>query len=449
MRRKAAGLMLAFLFWLVPVYASPAVVDQVATAEKVVALTIEDIDGPAELEELLAVLARENGKATFFVPARLAAGLPLRKAGELGHELGNHSMNHGYWGPVSQTEIAKDVAEAAGVLQKAGGVWPRLIRPPYDWYGENFFQAIAALPQPVTVIRGAETGDWLKDTPEAMLAAAAASAKPGAILNINMRFKAAATALPRIVHQLGADGYRLVTVSELIKKGLAPEPPKPAEPPKTAEPAKPAEPVKPGKTPVAFGVFSRLPASGPYVALTFDDGGSVWQVRRILDALRDANVKATFFLLGDWAAANPDLVREIAAAGHEIANHSYSHPSLVWLNEEEMKSDIEAAQQILSGLSKEPVRLFRPPYGAYNSSVLNVVRELGLAALVMWDVDTWDWTGSAAGTISYRVLTGVSPGSIVLFHLHGAHTAEALGEIIPDLKERGFVFTTVSELLIN
>ena len=163
--------------------------------------------------------------------------------------------------------------------------------------------------------------------------------------------------------------------------------------------------------------------------------------------MHDAGIKATFFLLGDWAAANPEMVREIAAEGHEIANHTYSHPALTWLNEEEMKSDIEAAQQILNSLSKTPVQLFRPPYGDYNTSVVDVVRDMGFSAVVMWDVDTRDWTGSAAGTIAYRVEEGASSGSIVLFHLHGAHTAESLGEIIPNLKERGYVFTTVSEML--
>lgn len=234
MGKKAAGLILALAVLFSTAYATPVVVDQVATTEKVVALTIEDIDTPSQLEEILALLSRDNGKATFFIPGRAAAGLPLRRAAELGHELGNHSMNHGYWGGVGQAEIARDIADAAAVIQKAGGAWPAVIRPPYDYYGDTFFQATAALAQPVTVIRGTETGDWLNDTAEAMSGAAAAAAKPGAILNINMRFKAAAKALPRIVHQLYADGFQIVTVSELIKRGKATEVPKPAaaaEPP--------------------------------------------------------------------------------------------------------------------------------------------------------------------------------------------------------------------------
>jgi peptidoglycan-N-acetylglucosamine deacetylase len=446
METKTAVLVLAFMVTFVPAYTSPVVIDQITTAEKVVALTIEDVDNSAQLDEVLTVLGKDNAKATFFIPARLAGGLPLGRAAALGHEFGNHSMNHAYWGNVNQAEIAKDLTAAASAIQRATGAWPRVIRPPYDWYGDSFFQAAAALLQPAVVIRGTETGDWLADTPDAMLGAASRATKPGAILNINMRFKAAAKALPLIVHQLNLDGYRIVTVSELMKKEKVPDPARPAA---SVEPPKKAVPPKTVKTQLAFAVFSRLPVSAPAVALTFDDGGSAWQVRKILEILHDTNIKATFFLLGDWAEANPDLVREMAAEGHEIANHSYSHPAFIWLNEEEIRNELDAAQKILSRLTKTPVRLFRPPYGAYNSAVIDVVRDMGFNALVLWDVDTRDWTGAAAGTIAYQVEAGVSSGSIVLFHLHGAHTAEALGEIIPNLKERGYFFTTVSAMLVN
>jgi peptidoglycan/xylan/chitin deacetylase (PgdA/CDA1 family) len=261
-----------------------------------------------------------------------------------------------------------------------------------------------------------------------------------------MRFKAADKALPRIVHQLNLDGYRMLTVSELIKKEKVPEPPKPVVP---VQPPKAVDPPQIVKIPAPYDVFNRLPTNAPYVALTFDDSGSAWQVKKILDILRESGVKATFFLLGQWAEANPDLVRLIAADGHEIANHTYSHPYLAWLNEDEIRNEIGTAQQILKDLSGTQVRLFRPPYGSYNSSVVGVVREMGFGGFILWDVDSRDWTGSSAGTMVYRVEGGVTNGSIVLFHLHGANTAPALSEIIPDLKERGYMFTTISSMLVN
>lgn len=453
--KKAVSLTLALWLWLTPAYSAAVIIDQVTTPEKVVAITIEDVDNEAQMEEILVLLSREKAKATFFISARAAAGLPLHRAAEAGHEFGNHSMKHGYWGAVSETEIGKDLAEAAEVIRQATGRSPQLVRPPYDWYGDGFFRAVAALPQPVTVVRGTETGDWTADSADVMLQAAKQAARPGAIININMRFKAAAKALPLILQQLRSDGYSIVTVSELIKKEKPAEPPKPplpVEPPKLAEPQKAIEPPKTADTPKAvrtipFGVLHQVPVNGPYVALTFDDGGSSWQVRRILDILREANVKATFFLLGDWASANPELVREMAAEGHEIANHSYSHPSFAWLSEDEMRAEIGSAQRMLSDIAGKPVRLFRPPYGYYNSELVDVVRDMGFDALVLWDVDTRDWTGAAAGTIAYRVETEVSSGSVVLFHLHGSHTAEALTDIIPNLKERGYILTTVGEML--
>jgi peptidoglycan/xylan/chitin deacetylase (PgdA/CDA1 family) len=186
----------------------------------------------------------------------------------------------------------------------------------------------------------------------------------------------------------------------------------------------------------------------PYVALTFDDGGPAWRVNEILDVLRAAGVKSTFFLLGEWAAANPDTARRIAAEGHEIGNHSYSHPRFSGLDAGAMEEEILAARAALQeATGNREVRLFRPPYGAYNGTLTAVLRGLGYSALVMWDVDSRDWSGLSAEAIAGRVLDGAAAGSIILFHLHGAHTAEALREIIPALRARGYGFTTVGSIL--
>lgn len=134
--------------------------------------------------------------------------------------------------------------------------------------------------------------------------------------------------------------------------------------------------------------------------------------------------------------------------GHEIANHSYSHPYFTRLDEDEMRDQILTTQHVLERvIGSGAVRLFRPPYGDYDATVINVLRNLGYDALVMWDVDSRDWTGLSAETLVSRVSTRVTSGSIVLFHLHGAHTAEALRELIPLLKLKGYMLTTVSTML--
>lgn len=184
------------------------------------------------------------------------------------------------------------------------------------------------------------------------------------------------------------------------------------------------------------------------VALTFDDGGNYSQVMAILEVLQLHQAKATFFLLGQWADDNPDLVRQIIVAGHEIANHSYYHPSFTRSSSERISSEVSKTQAVLqahAGVSYRPY--FRPPYGDYDRRVSSILEEMGYHALVMWDVDSRDWTGVDGSLMAERVLSQTGDGSILLFHLHGAHTAEALRYLLPALQGQGYRFGTISEML--
>jgi peptidoglycan/xylan/chitin deacetylase (PgdA/CDA1 family) len=181
------------------------------------------------------------------------------------------------------------------------------------------------------------------------------------------------------------------------------------------------------------------------VAITFDDGpGS--QTPQLLKMLRRQHARATWFVLGQMVAANPGRLRQIAAAGHEIGNHSWSHPQLTSLSDGEIRSQIDRTDAVIRRTLGYAPTLVRPPYGAVNSRVGADLRSGG-HPVVLWDVDPLDWRDRNSSTVAARVLGNVHPGSIVLMHDIHPTTVGAVPRILAELDRRGYTFVTVSELI--
>ena len=178
------------------------------------------------------------------------------------------------------------------------------------------------------------------------------------------------------------------------------------------------------------------------VALTFDDGPSPSTTPALLDILSKKNTLATFFMLGSMAENNPDIVKRIEREGHEIANHTMYHQNLVWLSPEEIQSDINASKAVFSNIIKRTPALTRPPYGNYN----DVVSSIANTPLILWSVDTLDWQNRNPETILNITLNQVHDGAIILLHDIHPTSVESVPAIIDALRERGYEFTTVSEL---
>ena len=186
------------------------------------------------------------------------------------------------------------------------------------------------------------------------------------------------------------------------------------------------------------------------VALTFDDGpGEATPL--ILDLLKEAGIRATFFLCGQNVDRLPELARRVVAEGHEIGNHTYSHPHLVWKTPGKIAWDIRRAQDVIEHKTGCRPKLFRPPYGVRWFGLFPILSSLNLTA-VMWSVNAVDWR-LPASRIADRVIGKAKPGSIILLH-DGVppgeagdrrQTAEALEKIIPALRTR-YQFVPVSEL---
>lgn len=184
------------------------------------------------------------------------------------------------------------------------------------------------------------------------------------------------------------------------------------------------------------------------IALTFDAGASAKPTPALLSVLAQKGVRATFFLTGKWVDSNKELTGQIAAAGHEIGNHTYSHPDLRKVSDDSIRKELErteAAVQAAAGVSTKPY--FRAPYGARDSRVLKVALDEGYRS-VFWTVDSWDAfkKGIKADEIEERVLERARDGAIVLMHCGSWPTVEALPKIIDELRARGYELVTVSEL---
>lgn len=189
---------------------------------------------------------------------------------------------------------------------------------------------------------------------------------------------------------------------------------------------------------------STIDATKPMVALTFDDGPGKYE-DRILAAFRKYGGKGTFFFVGNQAEKYPNVVKRVAEAGHEVANHSYKHENLPKLSQAGATQSLAKTNEILRRLSGQSVSLVRPPYGATSSSVKAALQNQGQPS-ILWSIDTLDWKTRNAKSSINIVLQQVKDGDVILMHSIYAQSAEAAEALIPALQERGYQLVSVSEL---
>ncbi len=184
--------------------------------------------------------------------------------------------------------------------------------------------------------------------------------------------------------------------------------------------------------------------SDKVVSLTFDASWGDDHTQTLLSILNRYHVKATFFLVSIWVDAYPNWVKTLADSGMEVMNHSSTHPHLGNLSYAQIQAEVNGCSDKIQAITGVRPTLFRCPYGEYNDTVIRAIRDLGVTP-IQWDVDSLDWSGNSANEIKDRVLSKVKPGSIVLCHNDGAHTTEALPEIIETLLARGYSIVPVSQ----
>lgn len=235
----------------------------------------------------------------------------------------------------------------------------------------------------------------------------------------------------------------------------------PTQPLPTATPVPPTPTATP-EPPIAApaGVYEHGDRDSNLVALTFDMGGRVEPALDIMNWLIANGIRATIFMTGSMVEnVNTDAGREVLrlieqhADQFDLGNHSYSHPDFRDLTEAEMAGEIGTTDAAIAEFTaKDPRPLFRPPFGGQDARVATGVAAMGYSHVIMWDIDTIDWRpeadgGPTAAEIETKVVTGAQGGTIVLMHLGGFNTFEALPGMVEGLRDRGFQFATVSEML--
>jgi peptidoglycan/xylan/chitin deacetylase (PgdA/CDA1 family) len=193
--------------------------------------------------------------------------------------------------------------------------------------------------------------------------------------------------------------------------------------------------------------YTSCDVNGPYIAMTFDDGPSAELTPKLLDILKERGIKATFFVVGQNAAEYPDILRRMASEGHEVANHSWSHPALTKLGADGVRRQMEnTSEAIARATGRRPV-LMRPPYGATNASLnKRLAEEYGLK-VVLWSVDPLDWKYRNSNRVQNYIIENAHPGAIILSHDIHATTVAAMPGTLDALLAKGYKFVTVSELI--
>lgn len=184
------------------------------------------------------------------------------------------------------------------------------------------------------------------------------------------------------------------------------------------------------------------------VSLTFDAAWGNEDTQQLIDILAKYDVKATFFVVGDWVGKYPESVKALYDAGHEVMTHSDDHAHFNQLTSAQIKDDLNRSCDRIEEVTGVRPTLFRCPYGEYDDHVIEAVEELGIKT-IQWDVDSLDWKDLGATEIQKRVTERVQSGSIVLFHNAAKHTPEALSGIIEYLLQNGYHIVPVSELLLT
>lgn len=181
-------------------------------------------------------------------------------------------------------------------------------------------------------------------------------------------------------------------------------------------------------------------------SISFDAAWGNEDTQQLIDILAKYQVKATFFVVGGWVDKYPESVKALADAGHEVMNHSNTHPYMTKLSSQGMLDEVNACADKVEKVTGVRPKLFRPPYGDYNDTLIRTLNENGFYG-IQWSVDSLDWKELPASEITQRVTGKIEAGSIVLFHNAAKHTPEALPGILESIAAKGIELVPISQLI--
>jgi peptidoglycan/xylan/chitin deacetylase (PgdA/CDA1 family) len=191
------------------------------------------------------------------------------------------------------------------------------------------------------------------------------------------------------------------------------------------------------------------------LALTYDDGPNDPHTLRLLDVLANRNVRATFFMIGKYVDQRPDIVREVVAAGHVVANHTYTHPNLIFQSQAHFCDELSRCERALDdAVGKNHAPIFRPPFGARRPAVFRTLKKAGLKP-ILWSVTGYDWSAKSSDEIEHTVTKQIRGGDVILLH-DGGHlnfgadrsfTVKATENLIARYQREGYAFRTIPDMM--
>ena len=412
-------------------------VTHVDTNQNVLALTFDDGDDYGNLYDIVFNLNSLGIKATFFLNGSTDPVL-MKFIVDSGHQLANHTYSHNDDSTaLSASALSADINLMEDYILETTGVSSKpYFRAPAGVLDNSVLETVGSLGYGYTIGWTQDTRDWEGLSDVAIAASVTDSLDAGSIYLLHANPTATGTpeSLWYMVAEARSQGYDFVTIDQLMK----------------------LENGYDGTTGViiadpngtASQFIEQVETDKKVISLTFDDMGDTVVLQQILDTLADLGVKATFFA---DASVDPNMLDKVVAQGHEIGNHTYSHEFSTYLTTQEFANELNSMDSIIqaaTGISSRP--LFRPPYGDYDTSVLETAGSLGYDHTIGWSIDSLDWEGThSPSEIAANVLDNIVPGAIVLMHAvpESANTPASLFEIISSARALGYEFATISDLL--
>lgn len=421
-------------------------IPSVYTTQKALSLTFNGMGDGETMEKLLDELDKYHIKATFFLPGMRVAEEPeiAKEIIARGHEIENNTLNQLDMSDFSYEQIYKEIKLSNDIIQKETGVSPRYVRTKTGDYKEDVRLATAQLGMDVVVSYNINPKDWKMKDAKSIASYVERYIARGSIINLNTNFNPEViTAIPFIAKAVSDMGYKLIPLEDLIANGKERKP-------LAQIPGHDAASVDFKNKNPKYKLIYNLDTTSPKIALTFDDWGSEKTVNKILDILKEASVKATFFLRARGVQDNPNLARALVEEGHDVANHTYTHPVLTTITPEKLQNEVVTAHKVITeAIQQQPVMFFRPPTGEIDEQSAKNVAATGYSDIIMYDVTVLDWDKKNSATdIVNGLLKKTHNGSIILLHmLDDIHTIEALPLAIKKLKDKGYKFVLVSDLI--
>lgn len=421
-------------------------VNLVYTAEKKVALTFNGLPQREKLVDVLDLLQQYHITATFFVTGQRVAVEPelLALIQSYGHEVENNTLSKKNMDSLTYDEIFNELSLGKQTIESATHTNVLYVRTETVAFEEPVLKAAAQSEhQRYIGYSFYLTDEYLatkfKESKDMRL-----YINRGAIFAIDLdRNEQIEEMLKLLVQAVDEVQYQFVTIDDLLKAELPKKPYYEIDGYDLAQ----INEVDPNQT---YHLFEKGNTNKKQIALTIDDWGTDYTITKMLGILKEKGIKATFFIRANGAENNPGLARAMLEEGHEIANHTYSHPVITKISADELQQEIVKSHQVLTeALQQAPSMFFRPPTGEIDDITAKVVAATGYKEIALYDVTTFDWDENTTADDIIRIIASeASNGSIILLHmLDDIHTLEALPTVIDKLLGDGYNFVTTSEIM--